>query len=319
MATSVSISELTALGAAPASGDLLVLVDISDPTQSPQGTTVNLTVAELFTTVTIDTSLTVNGSTSLVNALSPPLSVTGETVLTSASANALTVGRLGATTPAFQIDASTASQVAGLKLTGAGTGGTVALATIDSGGNNNLTINAKGTGTIGIGTVSSGLITIGQSGTGGVVMNCGTSGVNVQGTAASVNFRVLDNAGTGDRLRVLTNAAGNGVDFQSMNAAEGAFAPMTITSSTLGITTTLTLTGDSSLLGTVQLGRTGNADVITIGGSGYGAGVASVRFNGLTSGGTGNTPSLSQGPVTGNPNFWIPVSIAGTLRYIPAW
>ena len=84
---------------------------------------------------------------------------TGATV-TSASATALTVGLTGATNPAFTVDSSTASQVAGLKVTGAATGGTVAIVATDSGSNTNLTINSKGTGTIGIGSVSTGAVTI---------------------------------------------------------------------------------------------------------------------------------------------------------------
>ncbi len=47
-----------------------------------------------------------------------------------------------------------------LSVTGASTGGTVTIATVDSGSNNNLTINAKGSGTIGIGSVSTGAVTI---------------------------------------------------------------------------------------------------------------------------------------------------------------
>lgn len=79
---------------------------------------------------------------------------------TSASAVALAVGLAGATNPAFVVDSSTGSQAAGLKITGAATGGTVALVAIDSGAATNLTINAKGAGTIGIGSVSTGAVTI---------------------------------------------------------------------------------------------------------------------------------------------------------------
>lgn len=75
------------------------------------------------------------------------------------SSNALVVGQAAAT-PAFQVDASTASQVTGLKVTGAATGGTVAVAVIQAAGNANLTIDALGTGTIGIGSVSTGAVTI---------------------------------------------------------------------------------------------------------------------------------------------------------------
>lgn len=84
----------------------------------------------------------------------------GAITATSASASALAVGLAGATNPAFVVDSSTGSQAAGLKITGAATGGTVAIAAIDSGSNTNLTINGKGTGTIGIGSVSTGAVTI---------------------------------------------------------------------------------------------------------------------------------------------------------------
>ena len=88
------------------------------------------------------------------------LSSSGELTVTSAAASALAVGRVGATNPSFVVDSSTGSQAAGLKVTGAATGGTVAVAAIDSGSNTNLTINGKGSGTIGIGSVSTGAVTI---------------------------------------------------------------------------------------------------------------------------------------------------------------
>jgi hypothetical protein len=80
--------------------------------------------------------------------------------ITSASASALAVGLNGATNPAFVVNASTALQAAGLSVTGAVTGGTVAIAAIDSGSNTNITINAKGSGAIGIGNISTGAVTI---------------------------------------------------------------------------------------------------------------------------------------------------------------
>lgn len=88
------------------------------------------------------------------------IGVTGTITSTSASASALAVGLNGATNPSFVVDSSTGSQAAGLKITGAATGGTVAIAAIDSGADTNLTINGKGTGTIGIGSVSTGAVTI---------------------------------------------------------------------------------------------------------------------------------------------------------------
>jgi hypothetical protein len=119
-----------------ASGDCLVFVDVSDTSQSVNGSTVKATQTQFFAAINV------------------PI------VITSASANALAVGLTGATNSAFKVDASTASQVAGLKVVGAATGGTVAVVVTDSGAAANLTINALGTGTIGIGSVSTGRVTI---------------------------------------------------------------------------------------------------------------------------------------------------------------
>lgn len=99
------------------------------------------------------------GYAGTTGAFSSTLTSTAHTV-TSASATALTVGLNGATNPAFAVDASTGSQAAGFKITGAATGGTVALVATDSGSNTNVTVNAKGSGTIGIGSVSTGAVTI---------------------------------------------------------------------------------------------------------------------------------------------------------------
>ena len=86
--------------------------------------------------------------------------------LTSAGSLAFAVGRQGGTTgPAFSVDASTGSQTAGLKVTGAALNGTVAVAVTDTSGATNLTIDALSTGTIGIGTVSTGVVTITSGGT----------------------------------------------------------------------------------------------------------------------------------------------------------
>lgn len=51
------ISALTALGAAPATGDLLVIVDVSDTTDAATGTTKKFTVTNLFTSPGITTAI----------------------------------------------------------------------------------------------------------------------------------------------------------------------------------------------------------------------------------------------------------------------
>lgn len=50
-----------------------------------------------------------------------------------------------------------------------------------------------------------------------------------------------------------------------------------------------------------------------------GAAAASVRFNGLTTGAAAQVGTLTNAPTAGNPTFWLPVNIAGAVRYIPCW
>lgn len=124
------------VGTALAASDKIAWLDISDLSQSVNGSVLAITVTNFMATIPAPVNIT------------------------SASATSLAVGRLGATTPAFSVDSSTASQVAGLKVTGAATAGTVAVVVTDSGADANLTLNAKGAGTIGIGSVSTGRVTI---------------------------------------------------------------------------------------------------------------------------------------------------------------
>lgn len=80
--------------------------------------------------------------------------------ITSTSASALAVGRQGATDPVLKVNANTASVATGLSITGAAAAGGVAIAAISSGTNENLTIDAKGSGTITLGGTSTGAITL---------------------------------------------------------------------------------------------------------------------------------------------------------------
>lgn len=79
----VAISGLTALGGAPATNDLLVLVDVSDTTQAPTGTTKKATVTNLFTSPTMTTvtissgGLTVSAGTTALQALTASTLVLG--------------------------------------------------------------------------------------------------------------------------------------------------------------------------------------------------------------------------------------------------
>ena len=85
------------------------------------------------------------------------------TLVGSTSATALAVGANGSTNPALNIDASTASSATGLNIKSAAAAGGVAVKAISSGTDENLTIDAKGAGTISLGSVSTGNVGVGTA------------------------------------------------------------------------------------------------------------------------------------------------------------
>lgn len=109
-------------------------------------------------TLTIDTSLTVNGAGGSSTIASTNSLLIGDGAgnaiaagagnITSASANALTVGLNGATSPALQVDASTALSVTGVAIKSGTTATT--LTAISSGSNCDISLIAKGFATAGI-------------------------------------------------------------------------------------------------------------------------------------------------------------------------
>jgi hypothetical protein len=111
------------------------------------------------------TSLAINGCTIGAN----NFCVNGFSFFNSAisvatvNVNGLAVGPGGATNPSFNVDASTASAVAGLNVKGGVTGGNVGISVTDSGPNAGLTIDAKGSGSINLGSVSTGNIILSRA------------------------------------------------------------------------------------------------------------------------------------------------------------
>lgn len=97
----------------------------------------------------------------------------GNTTVTRANAAAVSVGPNGATNPTLVLDTSTASAATGVKVTSAAAASGVAVAVVSSGTNENLTVDAKGSGTI----------TLNATGTGNVVLSRAATGVSLATTA----------------------------------------------------------------------------------------------------------------------------------------
>lgn len=108
--------------------------------------------------------------------------------ITSTSANALTVGPNGATNPTFQVDASTLSSATGIKIKSAAAAAGVNIMVISSGTNEALSLDAKGSGSLVIGGVSTGNVLVATSGSNIMMVGTGTpQAANIVTAAGSVN------------------------------------------------------------------------------------------------------------------------------------
>ncbi len=158
----------------------------------------------------------------------------GQIVVTDTSTSALIVGPNGATNPSFQVDGSTGSAATGIKVTAiaaAGLGPRIEV--ISSGTNENLRIDAKGSGTITLGSASTGAITLTRATTmsaaltyGGVTLNNAVTGTGnmVLATAPSVSSLTVTTAFTATGLVGLGNLANIGANTVLSNWTSGSAA-----------------------------------------------------------------------------------------------
>ena len=124
--------------------------------------------------------------------------------ITSNSAHALAVGPNGTTNPTLDINANTGSAAGGLKVVGGADAAGVALSAIGSNTNEPLTLDAKGSGTITIGSVS-------------------TGGANIRrkvATVAAAGSTIADAAALGEGYTYVT-ASNNAVGVQLPASAVG--------------------------------------------------------------------------------------------------
>ena len=120
---------------------------------------------------------------------------------------------------------------------------------------------------------------------------------NTQATLDAITFRLTDAAGANAGAGSLTIRPGNStgagaqtsINFQTQSAA-----------------------GAAAVLGTM----TTQVQIVPSTGA---AGQANLRVNNVTTGAGVAAGTLLNAPSAGDPTFWLPINIAGSIRYIPCW
>lgn len=127
----------------------------------------------------------------------------------SANASALAVGPNGATNPALKVNGSVSSAATGVEVIGRAAAAGASVAVISSGTNENLTIDAKGSGTISLNATGTGNVTsprgIVSTGTAGIGYATGAGGAVEQASSRTTGVTVNKTAGA----ITLVSAAGS--------------------------------------------------------------------------------------------------------------
>lgn len=193
-------------------------------------------------------------------AITGTLGVTGATTVTSASASALTVGRLGATTPVLKVNAATSTVVTGLEITGAAAAAGLAVAVISSGTNENLTVDAKGSGTISLGANSTGAIVLGRA--------TGVTGALTVTSAGAAALAVGTNGATNPAFSVDSSTGSMAAGFKVTGATAAWTVALVVTSSGADASLTLNAKGSGTIgIGTVSTGAVTITPATTITGA----------------------------------------------------
>ena len=156
--------------------------------------------------------------------------------ITVADADALDVGPNGTTNPTLQVDTSTASAATGVQVKSAAAAGGVAVSAISSGTNENLTVDAKGSGTITLNGTGTGNIVLGRAATGvslavtGALSSSGTAGIGYA-TGAGGAVTQATNRSTG----VTVNKISGTITTNNTSLGAEAAATFTVTNSTVAI------------------------------------------------------------------------------------
>lgn len=154
-------------------------------------------------TVALPAGTTIDGS-----------SVAALGIVTSTSANALAVGRQGATNPVLNVNAATASVVTGINLVGAAAAGGMAVSVTSSGTDESLTVDAKGAGSITLNATGTGVVKVGHGFVGATQALSGAGAVNLTTvitkiTSTGANALTLAD-GVDGQIKILTMVADGG-------------------------------------------------------------------------------------------------------------
>lgn len=238
-------------GGTPGPGVLTFLITPSSANLRAALTDETGTGAAVFGTAPTISSLTLTGTLTASAA-----NFSGAVAITSNSGQAFAVGPNGATNPTFSVDGSAGSAVAGIKIGGAATGGTANIIVTDSGSSASLGINAKGTGTIGIGSVSTGAVTIAPPLTlsaaltyGGVTLSNAVTGTGsmVLGTSPSIASLTVTSAFTATGLVTNADLANPATTVNGQTCTLGSTCTITAVASSITVGTT-TVTGGPGIL-----------------------------------------------------------------------
>ncbi len=166
--------------------------------------------------------------------------IAGATTITASSDNALTVGVNGTTNPAFNVDTNATSAATGVKITSAAAASGVAVAVTSSGTDENITIDAKGSGTVTVnGTATGGItlaraVTLSSTLTGGATSDIAINTNKFTVAASSGNTLVagtLDATGAATAASISTtggHVAKSGTAVPASAGAIAAGAPLTM-------------------------------------------------------------------------------------------
>ena len=212
-------------------------------------------------------------ATSGISNLSGNQAISGNLVVTSNSANALTAGPNGTTNPTLNVNANTASAATGLQIVGAAAGGGLAVSVITSGTNENLTLDAASAGTITLNGTGTGAVTVGH----GLAVTGTITGTTASATALTIGRQGSTNPAL--LVDASTATSVTGIKIKSAAAAAGV-ALSVITSGT-----NENLTIDAASAGTITLGSVSTGAV----GVNTSLTITSVSANALAVGRQGTT------------------------------